>query len=195
LTFARALVALTTLPLAGLPLLAASATSAWGKDPKTIVYPGNDAAVLLDSGTISKIPPDPPALKSRMQWVFDLKWAQGEPSLLAVTALDVGSVQETPRAMGRFALELFEGPTLIERVRFDFPLLGAGENVDAGNSGPPSFEKKLTTRIGVVFPATDRGTRLELWDRATNRRYGLPWPIEEKEKREAARDGGAEAGK
>jgi hypothetical protein len=73
--------------------------------------------------------------------------------------------------MGRFALELFEGPTLIERVRFDFPLLGAPEP-DASLS----FSGKLRTRIGVVFPATKRGTRLELWDRATGRRWSLPWP-------------------
>jgi hypothetical protein len=131
-------------------------------------------------------------MKSRMQWVFDLKWAQSDPYLLAVHPLDVGQVQETPRAMGRFALELYEGPTLIERVRFDFPGLGAGESVDGGYGAPPSMERNLTTRIGVVFPATDRGTRLELWDRATNRRWALPWPIEEKRD---ALDGGVEAGR
>ena len=75
--------------------------------------------------------------------------------------------------MGRFALELFEGPTLIERVRFDFPLLGAPR---ARRTPSPSFAGKLRTRIGVVFPATKRGTRLELWDRATGRRWSLPWP-------------------
>jgi hypothetical protein len=74
--------------------------------------------------------------------------------------------------MGRFALELFEGPTLIERVRFDFPLLGAADG-DASVALTP----KLRTRIGVVFPATVRGTRLELWDRASNRRWTLPWPV------------------
>jgi hypothetical protein len=91
--------------------------------------------------------------------------------------------------MGRFAIELFEGPTLIERVRFDFPLLGAGEDPDGGWRAPPQIERKLTTRIGVVFPATNRGTRLELWDRATNRRWSLPWPIEEG-RAEGPRDGG-----
>ena len=37
-------------------------------------------------------------------------------------------------------------------------------------------QQKLRTRIGVVFPATTKGTRLELWDRATDRRWSLPWP-------------------
>ena len=70
--------------------------------------------------------------------------------------------------MGRFAIELFEGPTLIERVRFDFPMLGPPEPLDAGYMAPPSLQKNLTTRIGVMFPAVNRGTRLELWDRATD---------------------------
>jgi hypothetical protein len=74
--------------------------------------------------------------------------------------------------MGRFALELFEGPTMIERVRFDFPMLGAPEMTDAA----VKLEPKLRTRIGVLFPATKRGTRLELWDRARNQRFQLPWP-------------------
>ena len=78
--------------------------------------------------------------------------------------------------MGRFAIELFEGPTLIERVRFDFPMLGPPEPLDAGYMAPPSLQKNLTTRIGVLFPAVNRGTRLELWDRATDRRWPLPWP-------------------
>ena len=81
--------------------------------------------------------------------------------------------------MGRFAIELFEGPTLIERVRFDFPMLGAPEDLDGGYMAPPTFERKLTSRIGVMFPEVKRGTRLELWDRATDRRWPLPWPPEE----------------
>ncbi len=143
-----------------------------------LVYPGRDAAAYVrDSGTISRIPPDPPPLRSRKQWVFDLRWSRGEPYLLAVNPLDLGEPQETPRVMGRFAIELYEGKTLLERVRFDFPMLGPPEP-DAGYGAPPSLTAKLTTRIGVMFPAVDRGTRLELWDRATDRRWPLPWPPE-----------------
>ena len=58
------------------------------------------------------------------------------------------------------------------KARFDFPLLGAPEP-DAG----PSLTNKLRTRIGVMFPATGHGTRLDLVDRATGRRWALPWPI------------------
>lgn len=129
-------------------------------------------------GGVSRIPPDPPALSEREQWVFDLRWDRGEVYLVSIQKENLGAPRATPRVMGRFALELYEGRTLVERVRFDFPMLGAepGPGFDAGTKTPPRLEPKLRTRIGVLFPATKRGTRLELWDRATDRRWALPWP-------------------
>ncbi|HZU82125.1 MAG TPA: hypothetical protein VE987_04375 [Polyangiaceae bacterium] len=140
-----------------------------------------DVSRALDAGAgapaptdivITATPPDPPPLVEKRQWVFDLRWDRGEIWLLDVQERTLAVAQPTPRAMGRFALELFEGPTLVERVRFDFPLLGAAPDADGG----VSFTAKLRTRIGVLFPATQRGTRLELLDRATGRRWSLPWP-------------------
>ena len=62
---------------------------------------------------------------------------------------------------------------------------------DAGRGPHPApFDKKLTTRIGVMFPATSRGTRLELWDRATDRRYPLAWPPVSEPVRTQSKDGG-----
>lgn len=154
-------------------LVAGAAVAAMGE--------GGASAGARDAGVDAraKIPPDPPALVERTQWIFDLRWDRGEPYLVAIHAHDMGAPHATPRVMGRFALELYEGPTLIERARFDFPMLGAGEPADAGWKGAPRFEPKLRTRIGVLFPATKRGTRLELWDRATDRRWPLPWPPKE----------------
>lgn len=126
-----------------------------------------------------RIAPDPPALVERMQWVFDLRWERGDIYLLQVHRVDMGTPHPTPRVMGRFALELYEGATLIERARFDFPMLGAPEPTDAGFRAPPRFEPGLKTRIGVFFPDTKRGTRLELWDRARDVRWPLPWPPKE----------------
>lgn len=135
-----------------------------------------DAGAARDGGApLSRTPPDPPPMRERLQWVFDLRWDRGDIYLLEVHKVDMGVPHVTPRMMGRFALELFEGPTLIERVRFDFPMLGAGD-IDAGVRNTPRFEPKLKTRIGVLFPATSRGTKLELWDRAKNQRVALPWP-------------------
>ncbi len=127
-------------------------------------------------GGSARIPPDPPPLSEREQWIFDLRWDRGEVYLVSVQKQDMGAPRTTPRMMGRFALELYEGRTLVERVRFDFPMLGAEPPPDAGSKTPPRLEPNLRTRIGVLFPATKRGTRLELWDRATNQRWALPWP-------------------
>jgi hypothetical protein len=139
-----------------------------------------DRSAIADTGDAStRIPPDPPALVERQQWVFDLRWDRGDVYLLEVKRQDMGEPHPTPRVMGRFALELFEGPTLIERARFDFPMMGVAEVADAGFKAPPRFEPKLKTRIGVLFPATKRGTRLELWDRARGTRWPLPWPPKE----------------
>jgi hypothetical protein len=166
--FRTAMASLAACSFALAPILAASdAPAADAKDAP------------VDAGardvTISHIPPDPPPMRERTQWIFDLRWDKGDVYLLAVHKLDLPAPQETPRAMGRFAIELFEGPTLIERARFDFPLLG-DEPRDGGIRSVPYFGSKLTTRIGVMFPATSRGTRLSLWDRATDKRWSLPWP-------------------
>lgn len=174
-------------PLAGLPLVAVFCLP---KGDASAAGPSATDAAVTDAGTskdagkdtgtpISKTPPDPPAMAEREQWVFDLRYDKGEIYLLAVHKQDMGTPHVTPRVMGRFALELFEGPTLIERVRFDFPMLGVPEAPDAGMKTPPRFEPKLKTRIGVFFPATKRGTRLELWDRARDMRWPLPWPPKE----------------
>lgn len=161
--------ALPTTLVAGAILAAASLALADG---------GPHDGGARDAGS-GAIPPDPPALDERMQWVFDLRWEKNEVYLLEIRKVDMGGAHPTPRVMGRFALELYEGPTLIERARFDFPMLGAVEPTDGGYKALPRFEPKLKTRIGVRFPATKRGTRLELWDRAQNRRWPLPWPPRE----------------
>jgi hypothetical protein len=155
---------------------AAAAISALADEPRRRI----DVSRALDAGgpqpilsdiPITRTPPDPQPLVSQSQWVFDLRWDRGDVWLLGVHPMDLPAPQATPRVMGRFAIELFEGPTLLERARFDFPLLGPPEP-DAA----VSLASKLRTRIGVVFPAVPRGNRLELWDRATGRRWALPWP-------------------
>ncbi|MDB4943666.1 MAG: hypothetical protein JWP97_3200 [Labilithrix sp.] len=174
----------SSIAAAALVLLCATAGSA-SADSKDAGAP--DAGVRDASASLARIPPDPTPMAERQQWVFDLRWDRGDVYLLEVHKVDMGAPHTTPRVMGRFALELFEGPTLIERVRFDFPMLGGAEP-DAGRGDPPAFEPKLRSRIGVLFPATKRGTRLELWDRARNVRMPLPWPPTEGP---AAADAGA----
>ena len=71
---------------------------------------------------------DPPPLKSAKQWLFDFEFessrAAGENiRLLSTSEALLETPRETPRVMGRFALELWEKDRLLERARFDFPLL------------------------------------------------------------------------
>ena len=159
---------------------AAAALSAIADEPRRTTIDASRAlgapAATAPDIVITRTPPDPAAMIERSQWVFDLRWDRGDVFLVGIHPLELPAPQATPRVMGRFALELFEGPTLIERVRFDFPLLGTPDLGDGGWASPPSIIQKLKTRIGVVFPATQRGTRLELLDRATSRRWSVPWP-------------------
>jgi hypothetical protein len=137
-----------------------------------------DVRRALDAGAAPGLPADivvsptaadPTPLIASSQWVVDLRWDRGEPWLMGVRLQPLPAPAATPRVMGRFALELFEGRGLVERVRFDFPLLGTGD--------PTPLDAKLRTRVGVLFPATNRGTRLDLVDRATGGRWALPWPL------------------
>jgi hypothetical protein len=134
------------------------------------------AADVPDAGPVdvSRSPADPAPIVARSRWIFDLRWDSGDVWLLGVRVEELPSPRATPHAMGRFAIELYEGPTVIERVRFDFPLLGAAEP-DAG----VSLSRRLRTSIGVYVPVTSRGTRLLLVDRATSSRWELPWPPRE----------------
>jgi hypothetical protein len=160
---------------------AALVVTAFAEDRKVlIIAPPIDAGVAdvqpdVDTFAPSTNLPDPPPVVSREQWVWGLRWSKGDVYLLGVQPWDVGAPRATPRVIGRFAIELWEGKTLVERVRFDFPGLGVPDT-DGGHFAPPSFERGLTTRIGVIFPAVKRGTRAELIDRATDQRWILPWP-------------------
>lgn len=148
----------------------------WPKDASFDAAPP-EAAAPKDAGAdafhLDRTPPDPTPLVTRERWLIDLRWQRGEPRLVGVSRADLDHPAASPRVFGRFAVELFEGPTLIERVRFDFPMLD--EPTDPKRI---DIQKKLSTRIGVYFPRTTRGTRLELWDRATERRWSLPWPAD-----------------
>ena len=162
-----------------------SAGAAPGAGRKTVRLPLTDAGTSADDFPgatdagfrFTRTPPDPqPALSSAKQWIFDLRYQQGDIFLVDTRALDLAAPRETPRVMGRFALELFDHAVLVERVRFDLPFLGAPA---ARPAGPIALDKHVTTSIGVVFPQTPRGTRLELVDRATGERWLLPWPAKE----------------
>jgi hypothetical protein len=136
--------------------------------------------------------PDPTPLVTRHQWVIDLRYRSGNVTYGGARRVELPSATATPRMMGRFAIELYVGRQLLDRVRFDFPLLGADELAGAPRrwDSPPSFERKLSTQAAVMIPHSERATRAILVDRATGNAWMLPWPFVARADAGAAKDGG-----
>lgn len=145
-----------------------------------------DAGADGDAGRAPS-PSDPVPLTTKNQWVLDLRWHQGALALRGARRLTLERPTPTARRMGRFAVELWVGRELVDRVRFDFPLLGADEFAGQKRpwNAPPSFERKLTTSAAVMIPHSERVTRIVVVDRATGETTELPSPLD------AARDAGA----
>jgi hypothetical protein len=143
--------------------------------PAAALAEGADAGVPR---TEAGAAPDPEPSVSSRELTLDIAWEKGSPVLVKATPRTLASPRKAGRFMGRFALELTEGPALLERVRFNFPLMHEAPPNRADYKAPPSFEGGLTTTVRVVFPQLERGVRFELVDRATGRRWSMPWPIE-----------------
>ncbi len=122
--------------------------------------------------------PDPQALRLDRQWEYEIVYDRGKLKIAAVRERRFRKPIVTQRQMGRWAIELWIGAELVERVRFDFPLLGAEEPRRGPRPirEPPSFGEGVTVSRTVLVPASDRATRAVLVDRATGELLELPWP-------------------
>lgn len=132
------------------------------------------AASASSSSPLSRPPgfaPDPVPLVTKKKWVYEIVFDEGALFSGTPKAEERPKPTETPRLMGRFAVELWVGKTLLERVRFDFPLLLGDDDTKR-----PSFDKKLRAKATVEVPDTDRASAAVLVDRATGRRVRLFWP-------------------
>lgn len=122
--------------------------------------------------------PDPQALSTADQWEFELQLHEGAIDVARVSRKTFAQPVVSARQMGRFAIELWIGRELIDRVRFDFPLLGvetpAGERQAVSET--PRFEPGLEASKIVLVPHSTRATRARLIDRATGKWQALPWP-------------------
>lgn len=121
--------------------------------------------------------PDPEPLRQAEQVEYELLWNRGTIEVLKSTPKTFAKPVVTARRMGRFAIELWIGPELVERVRFDFPLLAVEEppQSDVGPE-PPSLERGVYSRLRVLVPRAPRARRAVLVDRATSETIALPWP-------------------
>lgn len=123
--------------------------------------------------------PDPPALAERRQWDYTLYYDRGSVHAGEPKPVCLRRPATSPRRMGRFAFELWLGRELIERIRFDFPLLAAEvPNESSANSfqKAPSFAPGARVSIPLQVPGNDRATRALILDRATGETWPVAWP-------------------
>ncbi|MGC4091717.1 MAG: hypothetical protein QM756_28305 [Polyangiaceae bacterium] len=125
-------------------------------------------------------PPDPEPLRLAEQWEYDLDYDAGKVLVGSVRPRRFDTPIVSARRFGRFAIELWIGPELIERVRFDFPGLGMEAPPEGGMRRPlyppTSFSKGVHVRQTVLVPAAPRARRAVLVDRATGETQALAWP-------------------
>ena len=123
--------------------------------------------------------PDPPALSERAQWLFTVDYDRGALHVGQPSFKCLDKPAATDRRMGRFAFELWLGHELVERLRFDFPLL-ATETPRSGPRKPlrevPSFAPGARVSVALRMPASERATRARILDRATGDIVEVPWP-------------------
>jgi hypothetical protein len=141
--------------------------------------------------------PDPEPLRLARQWEYEVVYDHGKLSVAGVRVMRFDKPIVTARRMGRYALELWIGHELVDRVRFDFPLLAAEEPAHPRRPlhEPPSLAAGTRASQRVLVPASPRATRAVLVDRATGETRDLPWPpdapIASAAAEAAAADGGS----
>lgn len=122
--------------------------------------------------------PDPPAQASPKQWVFDVSVRRGRVSLERARSVTLDAAVPTPRLMGRFAIELSRRGALLERVRFNAPLLGDDDGREPRRPfARPTFGD-VTTHLRVQLADVPGATQVALVDRAAGELERFRWPPE-----------------
>lgn len=123
--------------------------------------------------------PDPPGHASRAHWVFEISVRQGRVSVDRVEPITFAKPAETPRAVGRFALELYIGRELLDRVRFNAPLMGGEVTEGNRNNLPrPRFDQNVTAHLTARMADNPRAAYLLVVDRETGDTQKFAWPPE-----------------
>lgn len=132
------------------------------------------AALSLAESSRSGHVPDPAGVAAKKQWVFDVQVRQGKPSLGAVREVVLDKPTSTVRVMGRFAVEFWIGKELLDRVRFDVPLLDDPTRQKNRRRGSPEFA--VNTRLSVRLADNPRAMSVVFVDRATGDSQVFAWP-------------------
>jgi hypothetical protein len=137
--------------------------------------------------------PDPAPKGSTKQWLFRIDVKNGKPSLASVRSKELEKPEASPRVMGRYALELWIGKELLDRVRFNVP--GAADlpsRDDKSVLKRPAMDR-INTHFTVRMADNPRAVALKLVDRATGDELTIPWPPDD-EGTWPSRDAGAVSG-
>ncbi|HTQ02893.1 MAG TPA: hypothetical protein VMI54_03510 [Polyangiaceae bacterium] len=150
-------------------LPSASGSSAPGAAPAT--------AQAAAPRAFSDDQPDPTPLRQAEQYEYTFHYENGTVTLANVRAVRYRQPIVTARRMGRFAVELWIGHELIDRVRFDFPLLADAEPAPSRH---PLYDRPTKMAgpfdVVVVVPNAERARQARLVDRASRTDAELSWP-------------------
>jgi hypothetical protein len=107
-------------------------------------------------------------------------YQKGAVHVASVRKIDLAKPVATSRRIGRFAIELWIGRELVDRVRFDFPLLATegapAEGVRKPVQEPVRLGPGAESRQRVTVPDSDRATFAVLVDRLSGASTPLDWP-------------------
>lgn len=146
-----------------------------GRQPQS-----SDAGPLADAIICTVDPPDPKPLHTR-EWIdYEFVFKEGTVEVHSVQLERTEKPRDTARVVGRYAVELWIGCELIDRVRFGFPLQAAERPTPPGTRHALNEQPSLTANAylarTVMVPLNLRATRAELVDRGTGKRSSLAWP-------------------
>lgn len=121
--------------------------------------------------------PDPAGRADRKQWVLDISHKRGQNTITRVRPVTLEQPASSARVMGRYAVELYVGKELLDRVRFNVPLTGDGppERSHRRVFSRPTFEN-VSTRLRVQITDQPRAAYMVLVDRATGDSQRFWWP-------------------
>ncbi len=119
--------------------------------------------------------PDPPIAASTRTYRYPVRAKDGAVVVDKPKLVIHASPVATPRNVGRFALELYVGRELLERHRFDLPLLDELPKKKTPNAAP-DFARHASGRIFVDLPDLERATYAVWVDRATGAKKRVFWP-------------------
>jgi len=162
---------LPVVPAAARAPTVASSSSPVASAPLFFVQPESYALVAAPMpADVGPIAPDPDPLSTDSVFVVDLRFDHGTPMVERIVRAKLSAPMQVRTFFGRFAIELYSGPVLLQRVRFDFPLIGDTQS--------PSFdyEQTISSSAQVTISDSERPNRLVIWDRATERRWVFAYP-------------------